>query len=157
MDSVDQLEESAGIAQKSAQLSPQGRRELRKILGSGHSLEDVRTALGAQTRISNTVSNQISQEVGEVVERYGGQIGPDNVITVPNQRSFERGQARLTEEFRDFLDEFCLHYLQTLRNYSHNVQDVRFEGHASSEWGTTASEQERFMNNLDLSQATRFQ
>ena len=156
VDNTEELRESSAIAQKAAQLNPQGRQELSNILDSGHSLEDVRTALDSQANISNKVSNQISREVGEVVQRFGGQIGQDGVITVPNQRSFELGQASLTEEFREFLDEFCPHYLQTLRDYSDNIQDVRVEGHASSEWRTTASEHQRFMNNLDLSQKRAF-
>ena len=155
-DSAEEMKESVGIARKSAQLNPQGRRMLGELLDSGRALEDVRNALDAQEVISTAVSKQISQKVGEVVQQYGGQIGPDGVISVPNQRSFESGQASLTIEFRQFLDEFCPRFLRTLRDYSENIQDVRVEGHASSEWGTATSEHERFLKNLDLSQKRAF-
>ena len=106
----------------------------------------------SESLVSTEVAQDIRREVGELVETYGGKISNDGVISLPADGSFAVNQAVLADEFKTFLDDFCPKLLQSLRQHSSHIQDVRVEGHASSEWTASSSERERFLNNLDLSQ-----
>ncbi|MEM7244313.1 MAG: OmpA family protein [Acidobacteriota bacterium] len=67
---------------------------------------------------------------------------------------FERGQAELRPRFVEILDDFFPRYLRVLRSESlrDHVQEVRIEGHTSSYWNRTATPEEAYVHNMELSQ-----
>ncbi len=128
------------------------RDEITKLLNSEYDLNQVIEQLNSNTLISTEVAKNINQRLGELVREFGGEIGSDKVISVPSDRSFSSGSATLTTEFKSFLSDFCPKFIHELNQYPHSVQDIRVEGHASSEWSTSSSIQDRYLKNLDLSQ-----
>jgi len=70
---------------------------------------------------------------------------------------FESGQTTLQARFRESLDEFFPRYLEILRKWQKEegngkIQEVRIEGHTSSDWVDTDDELEAFLKNMALSQ-----
>ncbi len=130
------------------------RDQLAEIMEAGHELQHVSELLESQLLVSTAVANDVRQEVGEIVETYGGRIGTDGVISLPTSGSFAVNRSVPTTEFKSFLDDFCPKLLQSMQQHKHSdhIEIIRVEGHASSEWRTSNSERERFLNNLDLSQ-----
>ena len=65
---------------------------------------------------------------------------------------FETGEAILRPKFVSILDGFFPRYLSVLEQYKREIDEVRIEGHTSSEWqGTTGDD--AYFNNMRLSQA----
>ena len=128
------------------------REEVSKILKTEYNLSQVLDQLESNTLISTEVAIKISQEVGEIVREFGGEIGPDKVINIPSERGFPSGSAILTKDFQDFLGKFCPKLVNVLAQNPKNIEDIRVEGHASSEWKKSSSTQDRYLKNLDLSQ-----
>ncbi len=126
--------------------------EVTELVTSGYDLKQLIKQLDSDSLISTEVAEGINKKIGEIVRRFGGEIGPNGVISVPSTKSFASGEATLTVEFKDFLTDFCPKYLQELHQHQSFIRDIRIEGHASSEWSASNSIQERFLNNLDLSQ-----
>lgn len=67
---------------------------------------------------------------------------------------FEPGKAGLNSSFKTILDSFIPRYvsIMTRPQYRGNVQEVRIEGHTSSEWNGTVIGDAAYLKNMDLSQ-----
>ena len=67
---------------------------------------------------------------------------------------FEVGSAELKNNFKALLDDFFPRYLNILTSdkYKNDIEEIRIEGHTSSEWFSKTSEQQAYFNNMELSQ-----
>lgn len=67
---------------------------------------------------------------------------------------FAAGKADLSEKFKLVLNDFMPRYIDLLATkFDSKIDEVRIEGHTSSEWSSETSENEAFINNMWLSQA----
>ena len=64
---------------------------------------------------------------------------------------FEAGSTALRPRFASILDDFFPRYLRVLLTFQEVIQEVRVEGHTSSDW-VSATEDEAYFNNMQLSQ-----
>ncbi len=64
---------------------------------------------------------------------------------------FEAGAINLRPRFAAILDDFFPRYLRVLREFEEVIDEVRVEGHTSSDW-LLATEDEAYFNNMRLSQ-----
>lgn len=62
-------------------------------------------------------------------------------------------QTRLTNYYREILSEFFPIYLTVLEEYADVIEEVRIEGHTSSEWSSNSTPTQKYFNNMELSQA----
>lgn len=76
---------------------------------------------------------------------------------------FKQGRAELQPKFKEILDDFFPRYLKILNNYSNCeviqngkprgcIEEIRIEGHTSTEWTFSATEDEAYFFNMELSQ-----
>lgn len=65
---------------------------------------------------------------------------------------FEQGRAQLRPAFRDVLANFLPRYAAILAEFADAIEEVKIEGHTSSEWTGSASPAEAYSNNMALSQ-----
>ena len=66
---------------------------------------------------------------------------------------FARGSDKITPEFAAILNDFIPRYIDLLYSqFKDQIQEVRIEGHTSSEWQLDSSETEAFIGNMELSQ-----
>ncbi|MDA7792475.1 OmpA family protein [bacterium] len=67
---------------------------------------------------------------------------------------FKAGQADLSETFETVLQNFMPRYIDLLiSKFDTEIDEVRIEGHTSSEWSSNAESREAFIKNMKLSQA----
>lgn len=67
---------------------------------------------------------------------------------------FETGKDDLTPYFQGLLDDFLPRYLNLLHSqFKEPIEEVRIEGHTSSEWFDAESQEQAFILNMELSQA----
>ncbi len=67
--------------------------------------------------------------------------------------SFDRGSANMPAAFQVALAEFFPRYLRVIAMHRENIQEVRIEGHTSSEWGDgELGPDEGYFKNMELSQ-----
>ena len=138
------LEEQARLAQRSA-------RELEE-LQARQSAVDSRLAEEAQAR--RNFMRKLQRALSEPVKQAGGSIGPRGRITFPDKAFFEAGSAAIPARSRQFLDNICSRWLATLRESSDrfDIDEIRIEGHSSSEWIGAPTERDAWVENLRLSQ-----
>jgi outer membrane protein OmpA-like peptidoglycan-associated protein len=65
---------------------------------------------------------------------------------------FETAKTEIRPRFREILDDFFPRYLRTLRVFQDSVNEIRVEGHTSSEWNGRVNATEAYFLNMALSQ-----
>lgn len=67
---------------------------------------------------------------------------------------FEVGSSDLKDNFKTIIDQFIPRYLNILTSekYKNDIEEIRIEGHTSSEWISKTSDQQAYFNNMELSQ-----
>lgn len=87
--------------------------------------------------------------------RWGASLTPDLVIAFQDSGVlFELGSARLRPAFETILAEFFPRYVRviTAERYRSDIEEVRIEGHTSSDWTNARDDNEAYINNMRLSQ-----
>lgn len=67
---------------------------------------------------------------------------------------FEAGSSKLKDNFKTILDSFFPRFMKILTDpkYKNDIEEIRIEGHTSSEWIGEPSVQQAYFNNMELSQ-----
>lgn len=65
---------------------------------------------------------------------------------------FDTGESTLKSEFEDILADFIPRYLSVLNRFRDSIDEVRIEGHTSSEWGVGTHPDDAYFFNMALSQ-----
>ncbi|PKH04877.1 cell envelope biogenesis protein OmpA [Moritella sp. Urea-trap-13] len=65
---------------------------------------------------------------------------------------FDSGKSALKPEFKIILNDFIPRYLTVLDKFKSSIDEVRIEGHTSSEWARETSIQDAYFLNMKLSQ-----
>lgn len=67
---------------------------------------------------------------------------------------FAIGSSELSAKFRSILKDFFPRYVRIISSdtYKNNIEEIRIEGHTSSEWNGESQEMEAYFNNMRLSQ-----
>lgn len=67
---------------------------------------------------------------------------------------FGIGSSELSEKFQMILNDFFPRYASIISSdkYRNNIEEIRIEGHTSSEWNGESKEMEAYFNNMRLSQ-----
>ncbi len=66
---------------------------------------------------------------------------------------FELGSSSLSQHYKTILADFFPRYVKILTEHQAAIEAVSIEGHTSSEWRDSVSEDEAYLNNMALSQA----
>ena len=67
---------------------------------------------------------------------------------------FQVGSSELNQHFKNILDNFFPRFIQILTDpkYKDEIEEIRIEGHTSSEWAGESSPYQAYFNNMELSQ-----
>lgn len=96
----------------------------------------------------------LNEEFREDLERWNAEIIPEKLIVRFKSPDvlFEAGSSELRVRFRDILIDFFPRYVNVLSKYRGAIEEVRIEGHTSSDWNEETSEEEAYFRNMNLSQ-----
>jgi len=64
---------------------------------------------------------------------------------------FEMGKSNLKEGFTDILSDFFPRYLNIVNKYKDQIQEIRIEGHSSSEYNGAKTDAQKYTQNKKLS------
>lgn len=116
--------------------------------------ERIREIVVAFNEDEAKLASELERELARDLPRWGAELDRPTLtirFRAPDLL-FEQGEARLTPQFRRLLDEFLPRYLTILHANQASIEEVRIEGHTSSEWRGAANPTEAFFRNMDLSQ-----
>lgn len=98
----------------------------------------------------------LTQEFEEDFEKWNAELDRKSLSIRFKEPEvfFESGESRLKRPFKDILSDFFPRYISILNspNYNDEIEEVRIEGHTSSEWGHEKGGLRSYYNNMELSQ-----
>ena len=66
---------------------------------------------------------------------------------------FGLGSSVMRPQFKQVLSDFFPRYMKVLNRFRDSINEVRIEGHTSSQWNTGVNPEEAYFRNMELSQA----
>ncbi len=105
-------------------------------------------------RVKDGIYNALMEEFRYDLPVWQAEIDPDTLVFRFNEPEilFDAGSHGIKPKFEEILSSFFPRYLKVLEDYFLRIDEVRIEGHASSEWGSTKNKKTAFLKNMELSQ-----
>ncbi|MCY1390160.1 hypothetical protein D3C76_160580 [compost metagenome] len=99
------------------------------------------------------IYNDLAKEFEGDLKRWNAKIERNTLeVTFNNPEVlFSTGSPELSSQFKIILSDFFPRYVAVLTRYREAIEEIRIEGHTSSDWGTLHGEQAYFPN-MALSQ-----
>lgn len=106
--------------------------------------------------VTQGLSEALNKEFEKDFKKWGAVM--DKNLTIRFQSPdilFDTNSANVKEAFREILDDFFPRYLKiTMQDqFINNIEEIRIEGHTSSIWTHSSSDDVAYFKNMALSQA----
>lgn len=114
-------------------------------------IEDVAVAY-QQNQVA--IYDDLNEEFAKDLETWKASIDKETLSFQFNSPDvlFDTGSSTLNGQFRSILDSFIPRYLKVLEKFRGSIDEVRIEGHTSSEWDDKTSSDIAYFKNMELSQ-----
>ena len=106
--------------------------------------------------IRTQLFDDLQREFATDLPRWKAKLDPDLTIRFEEPDVlFDQGKAELKQQFKDILSDFFPRYVRIIggEKYRGSIEEVRIEGHTSTNWSTLTSRDEAYFRNMDLSQS----
>jgi outer membrane protein OmpA-like peptidoglycan-associated protein len=99
---------------------------------------------------------ELAKEFAADLKRWDAEITPTLVVRFKEPEVlFDQGKSTLKPKFKEILDSFFPRYIRILAGpkYVDNIEEIRIEGHTSSDWVTGGTPDYAYSMNMALSQS----
>ncbi len=107
-------------------------------------------------RLQNDLYEDLYQEFKHDLKKWNAYIDRQtlSVRFEAPEVLFKRGSYKISEKFKTILDDFFPRYIAiiTKPKYINDIEEIRIEGHTSSEWNKQVSFYTAYFFNMELSQ-----
>jgi outer membrane protein OmpA-like peptidoglycan-associated protein len=114
----------------------------------------IRERVAVLRETEHQLNDRLSTAFGSKLSGWSAALDPASMI-LRFQRPdllFEQGSATLRPGFKTILNEFFPEYIRILYEFKNDIEEVRIEGHTSSEWSGLTSDMQAYFLNMRLSQ-----
>lgn len=107
-------------------------------------------------KVQVELTNDLREEFSKNLKEWNATIDPSTLsirFEYP-EILFKVGSAELNDHFKSILNNFFPRFLQILNDpkYRNDIEEIRIEGHTSSEWEGEPSPRQAYYKNMELSQ-----
>lgn len=97
----------------------------------------------------------LQEEFSEDLGKWGAEIDQETleVRFFNPDLLFESGRSDIRPKFQAMLDDFLPRYLGVISGYKDRIEEIRIEGHTSSDWATGVTVDAAYFNNMALAQS----
>lgn len=115
--------------------------------------DTVRTIAVAFQQNEAQLVEALREEFEDDLKRWNAELDPETLVVrfKAPEVLFAPAQADIRPQFKAILSDFFPRYLRVLENFRDHVEEVRIEGHTSSDWGSLPLH-EAYFRNMALSQ-----
>lgn len=121
------------------------------------SLDKMKSIAVNYNRLQNELYVDLSKEFKDDLTRWNAVIDQRDMAVRFKEPDvlFSVGSAELKNEFKTILDDFFPRYIKILTSdkYKESIEEIRIEGHTSTEWSGDVSEDVAYIMNMELSQS----
>ncbi|MDE6979168.1 MAG: OmpA family protein [Helicobacter sp.] len=141
-------------------ISEHNQEELRKSNEELRAVSDKMSAIAeGYYDIEFALYHDLIKEFGDDLKMWNAEIDSGNTIRFKEPDVlFATGEGAIQQRFKKVLDSFFPRYIAILSSpkYRESIEEIRIEGHTSSEWKSSHDLVERYLENASLSQARAF-
>ena len=117
----------------------------------------VNSAVSEYSTSKNELGQDLCQEFSNDLEEWDASCDEENLVIRFKSPDvlFDTGQADLKPQFEAILSDFFPRYIEILsqERFKDSIEEIRIEGHTSSQWSTGISQNDAYFLNMQLSQA----
>jgi outer membrane protein OmpA-like peptidoglycan-associated protein len=118
--------------------------------------DDIVTLAEEYDALQDSLYQDLQEEFGDDLERWSAEL-TDSTLSIRFKEPevlFAAGQASLRPLFSEILQDFFPRYINLLRRpeYIDRIEEIRIEGHTSSEWAVGFAPEQSYFLNMELSQ-----
>ncbi|MBF0246147.1 MAG: OmpA family protein [Planctomycetes bacterium] len=116
--------------------------------------EMVKQIVDAHKKSKEDIYNQLVAEFDRDLATWDAAIERDTLTMICKSPEvlFEEGKSDLKPRFQQILNDFFPRYLDVLLNHRQSIQEVRIEGHTSTNWNRHIFGDTAYFKNMELSQ-----
>ena len=118
--------------------------------------ENIEEIAVTYNRLQNSLYEDLELEFKDDLSKWSAEINRETLSITFREPEvlFEQAEAVLKEKFQNILINFFPRYVKILTSpkYKTDIEEVRIEGHTSSEWVTLTDSKTAYFNNMALSQ-----
>lgn len=118
--------------------------------------EKIKEIAVTYNKLQNDLYDDLYREFSDDLDEWGAEIDRQtlSVRFESPEVLFGQGSASLRRDFQNILEDFFPRYIRLLTNdkYKDDIEEIRIEGHTSSEWTTNVSPDLAYFFNMELSQ-----
>lgn len=107
-------------------------------------------------RLQNDLHVDLFDEFKTDLDRWGATVDDQTLVVrfAAPEVLFEKGEAAMREEFKQILSDFFPRYIAIIaqERYRGDIEEIRIEGHTSSEWNFSTTPDSAYIYNMKLSQ-----
>lgn len=101
------------------------------------------------------IYSDLNKEFKEDLKKWNAYIDEDTLSITFKEPDvfFDIGSSNINKKFKDILDDFFPRYINILfTKYKNEIEEIRIEGHTSSEWNKNDDSLQAYFKNMTLSQ-----
>ena len=128
------------------------RKETAKVMASGRVIKEI---VATYNELQVGLYKDLLEEFRDDLMQWGATLEKDSTVRFNEPDIlFETGEAKIKDNFKTILDDFFPRYLKVISSekYKKDIEEIRIEGHTSSDWENAANKLEIYLNNAELSQ-----
>ena len=118
--------------------------------------EETHAIVQAYEDLQDNLYRDLLTEFDEDLEAWSADLSREtlSIRFYEPQVLFEQGEATVRPVFSQILSDFFPRYIAILQRapYREHIEEIRIEGHTSSEWGNGVSADSSYFFNMELSQ-----
>ena len=116
-------------------------------------IDEVKKITAYYTLYKNSLYKKIKKEFQRDLKKWDADIIEDSLVIrfLSPDIMFDAGSSVLKKKFKNILDNFCPRYFNILYSVKANIEEIRIEGHTSTDWQGVTN-QEAYFKNMQLSQ-----
>ncbi|MGI2027373.1 OmpA/MotB family protein [Endozoicomonas acroporae] len=101
-----------------------------------------------------SIYEALNQEFVKDLQRWDADIDEETLTFTFKSPEvlFNTGEIKLSTNYRALLKDFFPRYLLVLQPFQDSINEIRIEGHTSSNWNHNSTDREAYFKNMQLSQ-----
>ena len=109
---------------------------------------------GTYTKTKDEIYDRLKTEFEDDLKNWNAEIDKQSLSVRFQQPDvlFNTGEAALKDQFKTILNDFFPRYVKILKKYQAAIEEIRIEGHTSSEWNSNVGLDDTYFLNMELSQ-----
>ncbi len=106
--------------------------------------------------LQEAIYQDLSREFEKDLEKWKADLNKESLAVRFKEPDvlFDQGKVEVKTAFKEILEDFFPRYVRILKkpDYVEDIEEIRIEGHTSSEWSAEVSEENAYFRNMELSQ-----